>query len=66
MSLLNETCSSDIFRAKSGGFAEHLFDAITQGISTKLDFYRKNRNRRTKNAKAFHDKCENLLLPDAP
>ncbi|WP_282806677.1 DUF262 domain-containing protein [Hafnia alvei] len=44
MSLLNETCSSDIFRAKSGGFAEHLFDAITQGISNKLDFYRKNKN----------------------
>ncbi|WP_225182361.1 DUF262 domain-containing protein [Pectobacterium aroidearum] len=44
VSLLNSNCDSSIFRAASGGFAEHLFDAITQGVSNKISFYKKNPN----------------------
>lgn len=42
--LLNTNCDSSIFRATSGGFAEHLFDAITQGISNNISFYKKNQS----------------------
>ncbi|MFP1944338.1 DUF262 domain-containing protein [Lonsdalea quercina] len=44
INLLNTNCESSIFRAASGGFAEHLFDAITQGISNKLSYYKANPN----------------------
>ncbi|MDF5874996.1 hypothetical protein P4112_30390, partial [Pseudomonas aeruginosa] len=37
------------------------YDAVLQDIADYVLDYRC-----TKNAKAFHDKCENLLLPDAP